>query len=105
MGIRNRSTTSKPITMSRFALMLLLVAVLATCYAQEKTDAAAEKAPNTEAGELEGRGFLGGYGLGYGYGFRRPFYGYGRGYGGYGLYGYGRQRATQHRRRLTRPPT
>ena len=46
--------------------MLLLVAVLATCYAQEKTDAAAEKAPNTEAGELEGRGFLGGYGLGYG---------------------------------------
>ena len=69
--------------------MLLLVAVLATCYAQEKTDAAAEKAPNTEAGELEGRGFLGGYGLGYGYGFRRPFFGYG-GYGlGYGGLGYG----------------
>ena len=68
--------------------MLLLVAMLATCYAQEKTENT-EKVQNAEGGELEGRGYFGGYGLGYGgygYGFRRPFYG---GYGGYGGYGYG----------------
>jgi len=72
--------------------MLLLVAMLATCYAQEKTENT-EKVQNAEGGELEGRGYFGGYGLGYGgygYGFRRPFYGGYGGYGGYGLYGYGR---------------
>ena len=68
----------------------MLCAMMAVCFAQEQT----EKAANTEnaaGGELEGRGYYGGYGGyrrfgGYGGYYRRPFYG---GYGGYGGYGYG----------------
>ena len=51
--------------------------MLATCYAQEKTENT-EKVQNAEGGELEGRGFFGGYGLGYG-GLGYGSHGYGQG--------------------------